>query len=105
MDPSEAITTVMINAITVVPPTIMAFAALKSSQKVGKAVGDSAVDQGVTLADAALQQDSSLRLLSAILDRIDERLEHVEMKTELLTDDAASHAEWHRKGQPERRKS
>ena len=106
---SDELSTVIINAIAVIPPTLMALAALKSSKRIESQVET----QGqTTLGEASSSQDHTLRIVANVLDRIDERLDTVETgvkaverKAQLLADDADSHAAWHRKGQPERRKT
>lgn len=95
--------TVLINIVTVVPPTIMALAALKSSQRIEKQVATK--DDGRTIADATISQDSTLKIATAILDRMDDRLAAVEksqVKSMKWHDD---HEAWHAEGRPERRKS
>ena len=99
----DSIALILINLLTVIPPTIMALAALKSSQRVEKQVATD--DGGPTIAEATISQDSTLKIAAAILDRMDERLEAVE-KTQVQSmkwhDD---HEAWHNSGRPERRKT
>lgn len=94
--------TVLINMVTVIPPTIMALAALKSSQRVEKKVGDT--PDGTTIADETISHNSTLRLATAILDRMDERLEAVEKSSAETAKSYSGHAQWHAEGMPERRK-
>lgn len=107
-DVDNAVAMILINMIVTIPPTIMAFAALKQAQKVGKQVGEVTDEQGSVagnLAEAAISQDSSLKLLGAILSRIDSRLETLETTQKRSIRWHDSHEEWHAAGMPERRKS
>lgn len=88
--------TVLINMITVVPPTIAALAAFKATQSVKAQVGE--VDGRGTLATSTADTQSSVLLATKILDRMDERLEAVEKGQK-------AHEKWHAEGKPERRKN
>lgn len=95
--------TVLINMITVIPPTIAALAAFKATQSVKVQVRDvkdqvGETDGAGTIATATADTQSSVLLATKILDRMDERLEAVEKGQK-------AHADWHAKGQPERRKT
>lgn len=106
MTEPSALTVIITNMLTIVPPTIMAFAALKTAQRTEKKVGDPTDQEGnrTSIAARTTSQDSTLRLATAILDRIDERLEAVE-KTQLQSMRwHENHEEWHAAGMPERRK-
>lgn len=87
--------TVLINIVTIVPPTIMALAALKASQRVEKNIGETPDGTG-SIAQVAADTHSATRLATTILDRMDERLEAVEKGQK-------NHEDWHAKGMPERR--
>lgn len=103
MDATDStIALVLINLFTVIPPTIMAFAALKSSSRVEKEVKTN--NGAPTIAESTISQESTLKIATAILDRMDERLEAVEkgQKKSLAWHD--NHEEWHAAGMPERRK-
>lgn len=100
--PSDT-STVLINMFTVIPPTIAALAAFRATQSVKVQVKDvkdqvGETDGEGTIAAATADTQSSVVLVAKILDRMDERLEFVEKGQK-------AHADWHAKGQPERRKS
>lgn len=106
MEPTDStIALIIINLFTVIPPTIMALAALKSSQRVERQVGSDGEGHGATLMEKTASQDSTLKLATAILDRIDERLEAVERGHVASMRWHDSHEEWHASGMPERRKT
>lgn len=98
---TDPITTVIINLLTVIPPTIMALAAFQSARRVEKKVGDT--PEGQTIADSAISHDSTLRIATAILDRMDERLEAVEKGQVKSNKWHDNHEAWHAAGEPERR--
>lgn len=98
----SAVVVLLANVVSIVPPTIMAYAALQSSKRTERKVGDV---NGTTIADATLSQDSTLRLIGAILDRIDERVEAVEKRQVESHRWHDNHEKWHAAGMPERRKN
>lgn len=87
--------TILVNIITIVPPTLAALAAFRATQTVKARVGEP--DGEGTIASSAADTQSSVLLATRILDRMDERLRTVE-------DGQKSHSEWHAAGRPDRRK-
>lgn len=92
---NDAMASVIVNLIVTIPPTIMALAALRSSQRVERQVKTG--EDTPTIAEAAISSESTLRIATAILDRMDERLSAVEKGQ-------TSHEIWHAAGMPERRR-
>lgn len=87
--------TIMINIVTIVPPTIAALAAFRATQSVKAQVGET--DGEGTIAQSTADTQSSVLLATRILDRMDERLETVERGQR-------EHEDWHASGRPDRRK-
>lgn len=87
--------TILINIITIVPPTIAALAAFRATQSVKAQVGET--DGEGTIAQSTADTQSAVVIATKILDRMDERLQTVERGQK-------AHSEWHASGSPDRRK-